>query len=239
MYLDIMGKILTSFLLLSNNFKRKPMKKTVLTTFVVIICLVLLSHCGGSGSKGEAKSTDGSPATASEAAVPAIHKYGVKSGIVTFESSGFGLTVKKVLYFDDYGAREAEETYDDDGSLKETNLCDGKNMYILIHKDKTAFNRGNCYRGVAYKFDWNEAQQGGAEYKPTKLANQVIAGKDCETFSLEISGSKSVYAGWNNICFMIETPTGNGKVINKAIAFEENANVPDEKLSVPADYKVN
>jgi hypothetical protein len=112
-------------------------------------------------------------------------------------------------------------------------------MYLLIHKDKAAFSRGECFRGVAYKFDWQEASRGGAEYKPTKLSNQNIAGKDCEAFSLEISGSKTTYAGWNNICFMIETPAMNEKVINKAVAFEENANIPAQKFKVPADYKMN
>lgn len=215
------------------------MKKNALLSIIPSICIVLLSCGGGSGSGSAENSSGNASSPASETASPVIRKYGVKSGIVTYEHSGFGLTTKKILYFDDYGTREAEETYDTDGSLKETNLCDGKNMYILIHKDKAAFSRGGCYRGVAYKFDWDEASRSGDEYKPAKLSNQSIAGKDCESFSLDVSGNKTIYAGWNNICFLIETPAGNGKVTYKAVSIEENANVPAEKLKLPADYKMN
>lgn len=218
------------------------MKKTCLVSVFALSCVLLLSHCGGSGSTAgteESAAAEGAAAS-TEAAAPAIHKYPVKSGIVTYDHSGFGLTTKTILYFDDYGTKEAEEKYDTDGSLKETNLCDGKNQYILIHKDKAAFKRGECYRGVAYKFDWNEAQRSGDEYKPTRLSNQNIAGKDCESFSLDISGNKTVYAGWNNICFLIETPAGNNeKIIFKAVSIEENAAVPAEKLKVPAGYTMN
>ncbi|MGE5420319.1 MAG: hypothetical protein ACM3UT_09050 [Chloroflexota bacterium] len=217
------------------------MKKSFLAS-ALAVCCIMLSSCGSSGKNavGDASATGEAAAiAAAEAPAAVLHKYGVKSGIVTFENTGFGLTVKKILYFDDWGTREAEESFDTDGTLKETSLCDGKNIYLLIHKDKAAFNRGECFRGVAYKFDWAEASRGGAEYKPTKLSNQTIAGKDCEFFSLEISGAKTIYAGWNNICFLIETPAMNEKVINKAVSFEENANIPADKFKVPADYKMN
>ncbi len=215
------------------------MKRSVYLSLISVICLVFLSYCGGSGPKTTEVETPGEQASSSEPAAPAIHKYGIKSGIVTYEHTGFGMTTKTILYFDDYGTKEAEEKYDSDGSLKETSLCDGKKMFLLMHKDKAAFNRGECFRGVAYKFDWNEASRSGDEYKPTKLANQDIAGKNCESFSLEISGSKTVYAGWNNISFLIETPALNEKVTYKAVSIEENASVPADKLKVPADYKMN
>lgn len=209
------------------------------TIAVTLICFAFLCSCGGSGNRNNsAETTAGNPASA-DAASPVVHKYGLKSGIVTFENSGFGMTFKQVLYFNDYGTREAVETYDPDGTLKETNLCDGSKRYTLIHKDKAAFAQGDCFRGVAYKFDWNEISQAGKEYNPTKLANQNIAGKDCESFSLDVSGNKTVYAGWNNICFLIDTQTGGEKVVNKAVSIEENANVPEDKLKVPSDYKMN
>lgn len=212
------------------------MKKQANLILGTIIIAFMVSYCGNSGPGQGAETATGAETTAASD-LPVIHKYGIKSGIVTYENSGFGLTTKTILYFDDWGTKEAEEKYDSDGNLNETSLCDGKNLYLLIHKDKTSYNRGECWRGVAYKFDWEEAKRGGEEYKPTKLSNIDIAGKDCESFSLEISGSKTVYAGWNNISFMIETPAGNSKVINKVISIEENATIPEGKLSVPADYK--
>lgn len=216
------------------------MKTTSLIAASLISGALLCSSCGGSGNKNANTETTADNAVAtSDAALPAAHKYSIKSGIVTFENTGFGMTFKQVLYFDDYGTKEAMETYDPDGTLKETNLCDGKNRYTLIHKDKAAYPQGECSRGVAYKFDWNEVAQAGNEYKPTKLANMNIAGKDCESFSLDVSGNKTVYAGWNNVCLLIDTESGGAKVINKATTIEENPAIPEDKLKVPADYKVN
>jgi hypothetical protein len=217
------------------------MKKNLFAFLLPSVLTITLASCGGSGTREVSATKAGNevPEASASQAAPVIKKYGIKSGIVTFEHSGFGITTKTILYFDDYGTKEAEEQYNDDGSLKETNLCDGKNIYLLIHKDKTAFSRGECFRGVAYKFDWSEASRSGAEYKPTKLSNQDIAGRDCESFSLDISGNKAVYAGWNNICFLIETVTGKEKVVYKAVSFEENANVPAEKFKVPTGYRMN
>lgn len=214
------------------------MKKTYLIA-ASLISFALIYSCGGSGNKSANTETTAENSATSNAATPAVNKYGIKSGIVTFENNGFGMTFKQVLYFDDYGIREAMETYDPDGTLKETNLCDGKNRYVLIHKDKTAFAQGECFRGVAYKFDWNEISQAGNDYKPTKLVNQNIAGKDCESFSLDVSGNKTIYAGWNSICFLIDTEAAGARVVNKAVAIEENASVPGDKLKVPSDYKLN
>lgn len=209
------------------------MKKSSGKAFCLFISLVILSGCGNS-TKNEKSQPADSNSVNTEVSMP--HKYGVKSGIVTYENTGYGLTTKSILYFDDWGAREAEEKYDQDGALTETSICDGTTMYLLIHKNKTSYKRGECIRGVAYKFDWNEASR-NQDYKPTKLENIDIAGKNCESFSLEISGDRTIYAGWNNVNFMIETPSGNSTVINRAVSFEENATIPEEKFLVPADYK--
>jgi hypothetical protein len=207
----------------------------------LIFFILLLASCGNSGTK---TSTDNTTQSATENAaapadVPAIKKYGIKSGIVTFESSGMGITRKIVLYFDDFGAKEAEESYDENNNIEKTSLCDGKSRYTLVYKDKAAYKDGDCFRGVAYKFDWNEASRGGEEYKPTKLSNVTIAGKDCESFSLLTSGHTTVYAGWNNICLLIDQDSQYGKITYKATSFEENASIPSDKLNVPGDFKMN
>lgn len=209
------------------------MKKSFSKTVGLLGVIFILSGCGNSNPKTEINKSAELNNETPEASGP--HKYGVKSGIVTYENTGYGLTTKSILYFDDWGAREAEEKYDTDGVITETSICDGKNLYLLIHKNKSAYKRGECTRGVAYKFDWNEVSR-SQDYKPTKLENIDVAGKDCESFSLEISGSKTIYAGWNNVSFMIETPAGNSSVLNRAISFEENASIPEEMFAVPPDY---
>lgn len=203
----------------------------------------LLASCGNSGSNAVSAAESGSvPAEntppAADNSAPAIKKYGIKSGIVTYESTGMGITQKVVLYFDDFGAREAEEKYDDENKISESSLCDGTNRYTLVYKDKTASNNGACYRGIAYKFDWDEVSKADQKYKAQKLAGISIAGKDCESFSIESSGNTIIYAGWNNICFLIDQNTQFGKITYKAISFEENAAIPADKLKVPGDFQI-
>jgi Zn/Cd-binding protein ZinT len=149
-----------------------------------------------------------------------------------------GINQKVILYFDDFGAREAEEKYGLDNNIMETALCDGTNRYTLVYKDKSVINNGACPRGVAYRFDWNEVSKADPKYKPQKLSDISIAGKNCESFSLETSGNTVIYAGWNNICFLIDQNTQFGKMTYKAIAFEENVSVPEEKLKVPAGFQI-
>src|SRR5687768_4624980 len=62
-------------------------------------------------------------ATESQEVATGTNKYDLKSGIITFETvmslDGSDIRSKKVLYFDDYGRKECEETYRPDASGKE------------------------------------------------------------------------------------------------------------------------
>jgi hypothetical protein len=59
-------------------------------------------------------------------------KYGIKSGIVTFETTikmtGMTITKKSIVYFDDYGMKECKESYKN-GKLEEPFFSDGKFLY--------------------------------------------------------------------------------------------------------------
>lgn len=208
--------------------------------FCLLPLLFIFTSCGNSGGKNESSST-GTEITETTAGMPATvanKKYGIKSGIVTYESTGMGFTVKVILYFDDFGAKEAEEKYDVNNSIEQTSICDGTNRYTLIYKDKTAQNNGACYNGIAYRFDWNEASKGDPKYNPQKLANLTIAGKDCESFSLLAGGNTVTYAGWNNVCLLIDQATQFGQITYKAVSFEDNPSIPADKFSVPSGFQV-
>jgi hypothetical protein len=168
-------------------------------------------------------------------------KYPVKSGIITFQTTieieGAKIDEKKILYFDDYGMKEAEDTYEGNVHTK-TFLSDGKNLYNLVHSSKTAFMGEKATRGVAYRFDWNEISQADKDAGHVKKGpNETIAGKDCEVYIREDKGIKTKFAGWNNITLLTEQESNGTKSTTKAVTVEEVA-VPAEKLSVPADYIV-
>lgn len=166
-----------------------------------------------------------------------VKKYQTQSGIVTFESTltmgKMVMKTKSVVYFDDYGIKECKDTYDLDGSVKETYFSDGKDLYLVIYAEKTVYKRGPAYRGTEYRFDWNEIARSG---KAKKLPNMTVAGKNCEAFELTARGGINTYAGWNNICLYIGTSQKNMNVVNQAVKFEENAKVPAEKFKIPAGF---
>jgi hypothetical protein len=167
-----------------------------------------------------------------------FHKYGIKSGIVTFETSIVGMKIKSVLYFDDYGAKEADEKYSGE-NVKSITVCDGKERYDLIPSQKAAFSGGTCGggRGIAYRFAWDEVSKED-QAKGEKLAKMNVAGKDCEAFSINLGSSLTVYAGWQNINLYLKTSTGGTDVIMQATKVEENVDIPASKFKVPDGYEI-
>ncbi len=206
--------------------------------FSLLFCLAIIS-CSGNKNQNTAAKEEPAAADVTEttANVPAVKKYQIKSGIVTFYNEAMGIKTKTVLYFDDYGIKEAEEKYDGE-TIKDATLCDGKNRYTIVYKDKTAYEAGECFRGVAYKFDWSEIERAPDQYKGKKLPNVTIAGKDCESFSIQSGNSPIVYAGWNNICLMIDQNSSFGKITYKAVSIEENVAIPEGKLTIPEGFTV-
>jgi hypothetical protein len=211
-------------------------EKTVL--LLMIMMLVIFSCKNKPGTKTDSESTE--PAVASQDVVtetPSFHKYGIKSGIVTFETDMMDIKIKSVLYFDDYGTKEADEKYKGE-EVESITICDGKERYNVIPSQKTAFSSGTCSRGIAYRFAWDEIATEDQGTKAKKSANMTIAGKDCESFTYDLGSSFSVYAGWQNICLYLKTTTGGTDVIMKAIKIEENSNIPAEKFQLPSGYEV-
>ncbi len=213
--------------------------KSLFNSFYIIVSFIIISCSGNAKNEPDDKSdsTAASITQTTSGNDVAIKKYRIKSGIITFDQDLMGIKQKSVLYFDDYGMKETEEKYDGE-VIKETNLCDGKNRYLLMHNQKTAYTSGTCFRGVAYKFDWDEISKADKEYKVSKMDNIDVAGKDCESYSMSSSDYPTVFAGWNNICLYMNTKSKFGNVITKAVKVEENIDVPAEKFQVPAGYEI-
>jgi hypothetical protein len=175
--------------------------------------------------------------TASEAQTK---KYDIKSGIVTFETTmkmgSIKIETKSIVYFDDYGVKECKETYKE-GELKESFFSDGKNLYAVHFADKTAMKRGVAYRGTEFRFNWNEiSDKDKKSGKAKQLTGLTIAGKKCESFEYTDAGTTTKYAGWSNICLMIDLTSKNVASITKAVKLEENAKVSSDKFAVPTGF---
>lgn len=207
-------------------------------TILFLAGAFLLMSCGSNNSPDTSSQNEAVTTSNADGEAPAMKKYLVRNATIHFEShmksGSFEMKQKTIVYFDDYGMKERKDTYDEDGSLKESFFSDGKTLYTLIHPDKSAFKAGNAYRGTEMKFDWAEISAADkASGKATKGTNETILGKDCEVYFYE--GSK--FAGWKNICLLTEVE--NGDIRNKTIAtnFQEGP-VSAELFIIPADYRV-
>ncbi len=212
--------------------------KTKYCLVVLTIAALFISCKSGTEVKTESDTTAVSQVNETEITETAsVKKYGIKSGIVTFDIIMMDTKHKLILYFDDFGAREAEEKYDGE-NIEEISLCDGQNMYNIRPADKVAFTSGACYRGIAYRFAWDEISEEDQNTRAKKRPNMTVAGKDCESFSFDMGSTSTVYAGWKNICLYQKTESEYGDVVRQAVRIEENAIIPARKFQVPSGYEI-
>src|SRR5687768_12326464 len=109
---------------------------------ISILCAVILAifaACSNNKDQptdavAEANALNERAQEAIENAPAVVKKYQIKSGIITFqETANMGsmkISSKKVLYFDDYGMKEREDSFDDEGQLKESFMSDGKDLIL-------------------------------------------------------------------------------------------------------------
>ena len=167
-------------------------------------------------------------------------KYDIKSGIITFQTSGEALgvttTMKSIVYFDDYGVKECKETYEGD-VLKESFFSDGKNLYGVYFADKMAVKQGVARRGTEFQFNWNEISDKDKKAgKAKQLPGLTVAGKKCESFEYSDAGTTTKYAGWSRICLLADLTSKDLHSVTRAVKLEENAKVSGDKFAVPAGF---
>ncbi len=204
-----------------------------------------LSQCGNKENNSQ-KPKDKIKAMAGElntANAPAAKKYTFKSGIIHFEKDGLAGKSKTIIFFDDFGTKERNETYNSKGNLEEIRFSDGKNMYVINFKygeAKTAFIMGPGIYGTEMKFvaePFNkESDKQKFGYK--RLEDMNIAGKECQAYRMKSPGTDVLFAGWNNILLYSETNTPLGTIRIKATDIKENAKVDPALFKVPEGYEV-
>ncbi len=180
-----------------------------------------------------------------EDSIPIQKKYGIKSGIVTFETmvetSGMQVAGKKILYFDNYGLKECEETYEKD-KLVISFFSDGEKLYNLSYDNNMAYITDTASKGgTALRFDGNQITQQNKDAESVqKLPNETIAEKDCEAYTVFNKSAETTtkFAGWNHICLLTDLSSKTIKSVYKAVKIEENVEIPAEKFIVPAGFTI-
>jgi hypothetical protein len=167
----------------------------------------------------------------------AANKYDIKSGIITLESvtiiSKMEIKITKIVYFDDYGIKEREETYSS-GKLSGVRFTDGKDKISLSLKKKTATKEGPGDRGLGPRVELSffgstkDIESGIVK----KIAPMTLAGQTCEVFQYKKGKNTQTYAGWNKVMVYSKVDS----TVIKAVKIEPNAVIPKEKFQIPAGY---
>jgi hypothetical protein len=172
-----------------------------------------------------------------------FHKYDIKSGIATLELvSTIGSTqikMTKIVYFDDYGMKECEETYSN-GKLGSVLFSDGKNKISLNLRTKKAKNQGSAYNGIGMRVDINDmgTSKDIESGKVKKMPPMTIAGQTCEVIQVNKGKTSDIYAGWHKVMVYLKSSSSGVNTLIKAVKLEANATVPKEKFEIPAGYTI-
>jgi hypothetical protein len=171
------------------------------------------------------------------------HKYDIKSGIATIEIESTIASMKikmtKIVYFDDYGMKECEETYSK-GKLSGILFCDGKNKYAVNLNKKTAQNMGPSSSGTGTRIDINDmgTEKDIKSGKVKIISPMTIAGQTCEVIQVSRSKTPDIYAGWHKVMVYLKSSSSGVNTLMKAAKLEPNVAVPKEKFEIPAGFTI-
>lgn len=227
-------------------------------TALSLSAMLVLASCGkkeDTAAQPEAAKSATETAAATTSTTAPQQKYKIKSGIVTTEMGnpmGKG-TITSVLYFDDYGAKEATETKNEmtmvGVTIKTHNLEISRDGYQykldLEKKTGTKFKMPNMGGGGGFaSFASMSAADMGSEmakeYNIKKESSQTVAGKECEVYSMDNQkrGMKGTFATYQGIPMKVDQTMSGMKIKSEVVKFEENATPPAGIFDVPADVKV-
>ncbi len=207
------------------------MKKN--TYLAMTIAMLSFVSCSSDKKETSSESTvEVSDETASSAVTSG--KYKIKSGTIEFVTSAGDLKGRKVVHFDDYGAKERVESYDGNEPLKGYNTSDGNTRYYIDLEKKSAWiSDQNGSRGWEMQFHtWNELERQGQSENYNRVENISVAGKDCEAYEY---GGSTVFAGWQGLTlYQKQKPN----ILVEAVKLEENVAHDPSVFAVPEGFEV-
>jgi len=179
-------------------------------------------------------------AFASAQQAPAI--YGIKSGIVTTESEMMGQPMTQIMYFDDFGRKQA--TVSDFGGMK-IRMINVDGAQVMVNEEQgTALRMGGGpgFGGRTQINFMNLTDEVVKANKIKEVGEDKIAGKTCKRYSITIDmmGESmeqvlSIYQGITMKSVM-ESPMGTmEQVVSK---LEENPTIPASMFTVPEGIEV-
>lgn len=228
--------------------------------FLLILSILSLFFASCSNNdKGKTTGSDSTQVTKAETSdVPQGARYGIKSGIVTFEPyEMMGVKITQVTYFDDYGKKEAQETSSEmemmgmktkqhnmsimaDGysiTYQLENLVNGKDELKKVAK-KTKIS-GNPFGSMDFSTLTDELKK---RYDYQELGNETVAGAEGTKFSFVMDKSKPndkiIGVVYKNVMLKSAMKMSGFEINLVANKFDQNVEIPADKFGIPAGYTV-
>jgi hypothetical protein len=214
------------------------MKKTLFTTSrlaALLITVSLIASCGGSSDKpGDTKA-----ASADEA--PKGSRFGVKAAICEGKLSMFGQNLDIKIYFDDWGAKTANETNGEMMGTKkmQRNITKDGITYIIDYEAKTA------QKTMAQDNEMNFEGMHPDSLKAkgiTEIGKETVNGKECTVYELDGSKAKEQsgmdvkgkFWVWKGLPVKMEM----GSLMSMELTKITETVPPAEVFEIPADFKI-
>ena len=192
--------------------------------------------------------TEGEAKTSQEMGDDGYRRYGVESGIIETELTGFQKGTE-TIYFDNWGMREAKYSntvMEIAGMKRETKiftLIDGEWIYnVDLNTNKGTKIKNPMIESIATQTGEKNFMQLGEEVLKkmgaSKTGTAVALGKTCDVWEAQAMNMKLLV--WKGIPFKTTVSLGEqmGQNMNSEITvtkFDEEASVPEDKFKLPED----
>jgi hypothetical protein len=215
------------------------MKTRKIITLALMASLTVLFSCKSNTST---TANEGENATGTTETSAVKTKYGMKSGIVVYSTQMMGMDVKQTMYFEEGGAREAQEVSMEMMGIKMHTLTITKDgiVYTLDMEKKTG-TKAPVVEGSAQNIDFqNLSEELAKDMELKKLGTEDFLGKTCDKMSIDYKkmAMKGTFLVYKGVALKSETEFAGMKVNLIAEKFEENAAIPAGKFDVPADFTI-
>ena len=146
--------------------------------------------------------------------------YGIKSGTIKIEMDMMGQTIPSTIYFDDYGAKQATSISMMGMEMTQINK-DGK-MYLVNKDEKSVQEMPQQQEQINYL---NLTDEVKAKYKIKEVGKETVAGKECTTYTVEVSQMgqtvKTTVSVWNGIAMKTVADAGGFSMSQKVTEVKE------------------
>ncbi|MBI5542226.1 MAG: hypothetical protein HY951_19370 [Bacteroidia bacterium] len=232
------------------------MKKLFL--LISVFAGLFFASCSNSDN-GKDGSTDSTQvAVTTDDAAPQGARYGIKSGIISYEQyEMMGVKITQTTYFDDYGKKECQEIISEMEMMgmktkqhSMSIMADGYSINYQLEnlvngKDETKKTAtkvkvsGNPFGSMDFSTFTDELKK---QYDFKEEGTETVAGVEGTKFSMTMDKTKpnDKITGviYKNVMLKTSMKMSGFAINLVANKFEQNASIPAEKFTIPAGYTV-